>query len=365
MRAFVIVLALASLCASQQACSSSQNVYITNNTATFGCTSVGYSYFSDYCGRCRRRRRLQPLADYFTGNNARLISFSAGSVDSNYNGLYFSTPFVNYHITESTHSDLQYFIPAGPGSQVVFTSNQYGEPGAWTASVSPSPDFYTLSFGQTTSTERQQSGGFVYFALPNATYGATLTLSVVVNQYQGLQSPAVFLSANTLPTLTYYDYHNNTQGSSGGAQTAEIAVNNPATGWWMAGVFLYGTTADIDVIATWNYNFKLLPNGVATTGTVSTTAVYYQVIVPVNSNKLLIQLSRQTPGGHVSLYLGNSDPLQTTPITVLSTAVNSYQTYTVQNPNPSGNPYPNPGVYVIALTCDTSQCGYIVEATWA
>jgi hypothetical protein len=41
------------------------------------------------------------------------------------------------------------------------------------------------------------------------------------------------------------------------------AVTNPATGHWLVGVFLYGTTADIDVGANWVYNFPQLNNGVS------------------------------------------------------------------------------------------------------
>lgn len=108
--------------------------------------------------------------------------------------------------------------------------------------------------GQTYNLQKEQQGGFVYFALPWYTlislqpaitfidslvcccavvyryaYGKLFALDVKVYSYQGLQEPSVYVSVANLPTLEKYDFTNTTV-SVAGVEQCVLYKTDPTSG---------------------------------------------------------------------------------------------------------------------------------------
>jgi hypothetical protein len=60
--------------------------------------------------------------------------------------------------------------------------------------------------------------------------GATFSMDVKIYSYQGLQSPVVYVSQNTIPTLEKFDWTNSTVDIGGGTEQSLLFQKTPADG---------------------------------------------------------------------------------------------------------------------------------------
>jgi hypothetical protein len=251
--------------------------------------------------------------------------------------------------------------------RVTFISDPSNTRPGFTINVFPLPEIHQLQSMQPFALNQQQQGGFVYFQLPRQTLGRLFYVDVEVFSYSGLREPGLFISVNRLPSLEHYDYTNTTVLKDTTYQ-ALFGLQNPPNGQFVIGVFLYGTAAKLTVTASWTYNIPQLSSGVQVTNSVGSSPVYYQVLVPLNSARLTLQISRQVPGGYPTVYIAQGTvPSPNNYQWIMATSdQQSYISLPINNPNPIGNTSPNPGNYIISLySRDGNNAGFIFRADWS
>jgi len=238
------------------------------------------------------------------------------------------------------------------GGQIVvqFTTDGSNTAAGFTINMIPAPDVTVLQSAQPLTVAPKQDGGFVYFALETESSGGAFWVQTMIHSYQGLEPPTLFIGVNRLPTLELFDYTNTTV-ASGDGYVADYSLNAPRDGTYYIGLFLYGVSTDIDIVAEWIYNLPYLTSGVKVTGSAVTGApVYYQLQCAEGSSSLIWQISRQVPGGYPIAYISEGTvPNPANYLYALDTRLQSYIKLTLSNPNPYNNGNSNPGNYIVAV----------------
>jgi len=273
------------------------------------------------------------------------------------------TPTNSYGPFSGNTNPGQFVLPAG-NCQVMFTTDGSTTSTGFTISLTTTPEVTYVLSQQSINVQPKQQGGFVYFGLQNANYGSQFLVQIIIHTYSGLQPPTLFTSVNSFPTLEQYSYSNQTVPYGDGYQ-AFLTINNPPSGTYYMGLFMYGSSSSIEVFAEWMYNLPLLQSGVKVTNSTGSVPIIYQLLVPTDATSLVFQISRQVPGGYPVAYISQGVvPTATNFGWVMDTSQQSYIRLSIPNPNPYYNTSPNPGNYIISISEKVTKKGeFFVEDT--
>jgi hypothetical protein len=326
---------------------------ITNPHELFGCKGIGVNRYLDITWNINldTPRLFNFLTFDLQGTSHRLYVYANGSTIGSYGGK--NSPGL-FNLTAGT-----------AGFRFQTSSEAAGAGTTFIIEMMPTPRVYNLVSNQPYAITETQSGGFVYFSLPDTSFGKVVVASVDVSSYQGLQAPSLHLAMTHLPSLEYSEWSNVTVQDRG-HWISSLRVDNPNIAKYFIGVFLYGSTTRLTVKYAWTYNFPPLSNGIKVSRNTNGTE-YWQVYVPVNTPKLLLQISRQAPGGYVVAYITQGTlPSKTAFQWQMDTVSQSYISLTIPNPNPSSSTAANPGYINIAVTLGqtVTTAGYILQADW-
>jgi len=315
-----------------QFCGASQNYTVLGTSGVFGCQGYGNN-----------------VNVWFNASdpNPRMLTFLSFSTETCCDFLTIYYGAITYGPFSGQNNPGAFFFGGGD-ILVNFRSDPSNTYPGFTIQVTTTPPMDNLK-SQQPFTKSINAGGMSYFALPQTFSGSSLTVSLSVTSFDGLQSPTLFMSKNRLPSLEGYDYINNTI-ASGSRYVASFNVNNPPAGQYWLGVFLYGNVAQINLVANWAYNFPPLLNGVKNTTSVGATGITFQLYTPKATRSLVLAISRQIPGGFPVAYVAQGYvPTASQYGWVMDTTVKSYISLTINTPNPTVNYNANPGTYFITI----------------
>jgi len=333
MRSLVSALLVCYSVAQMSNCLTSSQYTILGDSSTFGCQGYANSVTVSWT---------------LNSTDSRLLTFTAFNTENNYDKVTVTQGSAQWGPFSGTTNPGSIMLLPGMAS-VVFTSDASNTDPGFTIVMTTAPDIVTLQSSQQVTVQPKQDGGFVYFALASESYGSDFIVNTLIHAYQGLQPPSMFVGWNRLPTLENYDYTNQTIPYGDGYQ-AFLFVNQPRDGTYYIGLFLYGTSTDIDISASWAFSVMELVSGQQVTNTTGAAPVLFQVNVPTATSQLVWQISRQVPGGYPIAYISaGSIPTPTNYQYVMDTSQQSYQKLVINNPNPYYNQAPNPGNFLIAV----------------
>jgi len=330
---FVVVCVLGAR-AQMSSCASSQTYVISIDTSVFGCSGYANSV---------------SVVWQLNATDPRVLTFTAMNTENNYDKVTLTQGSLQYGPFSGTINPGSFDFLGGLIT-VSFNSDGSNTDPGFTISMMPTPDVTVLQSAQPLTMQPKQDGGFVYFALVGESSGANFYVDTLIHAYEGLQPPAMFISVNRFPTLESYDFTNSTVEFGDGYQ-AFFQTDSPRDGTWYIGLFLYGTSTDIDILAQWSYGLPFLTSGQkVTNSTAPGNPMLYQVLVPDETTQLVWQISRQLPGGYPIAYIAQGTVASASNYGwVMDTTQQSYIKLIIQNPNPYNNPSANPGNYIIAI----------------
>jgi len=328
---------------------------ISNDSAIFGCAGYGNSVSVTWD---------------LNASDPRILTFTSFSTEGNYDKVTLTQGSIQYGPFSGMNNPGTFDFIGGLIT-VSFTSDPSNVYPGFIIDMSPMPDVTQLKSAQPLSIEPKQDGGFVYFALGSESSGSNFYVDTLIHAYEGLQPPNMFISVNHLPTLEDYDFTNSTVEYDDGYQ-AFFQTSSPRDGTWYIGLFLYGTSTDIDILAQWTYGLQFLMSGEKVTNSTSPgSPILYQVLVPSEINQMVWQISRQLPGGYPIAYISQgSVPSPSSYTWMMDTSQQSYIKLVIPNPNPYNNPAPNPGNYIVAVYDKTNEefepltSGFILECDY-
>jgi len=346
--AFVAVATIRGSEAAPGNCAASATQTINDTSGTYGCAGSKTGVTMDWV---------------FTADVGRIISYT----QSGYADMTITVfgPTGTFFGPAACCTKNTWFFPKGQEMRLRWFAGGYSNPSyGLIITLAPAPEVNTLVSSQQLTLTKEQPGGFVYFMLPPQSQGRQYALDVQVYSYKGLREPSVYVCRNKMPTLESFDYTNTTVSVAGREQFL-LFVEDPPAALWTVGVFLYGQAASMSVRASWIFSMEHLQSGVQVSSAATSTTLYYQVIIPMNTPKLTFQISRQAPGGNVIGYIAQGTLASATNYQwIADTSKQSYISITIPNPNPTGSQSPNPGNYIFAITPDNTKCGFIMQVDW-
>jgi hypothetical protein len=232
------------------------------------------------------------------------------------------------------------------------------------------PKVWTVQSAVVYTAKTQPTGGFTYVTLnPRVTVGgASLVVQAETKAYQGLKPPQFFMAQGYLPVLESYDL-TNTSVRDGSGYKVEMSVKNPANGFWVVGLFPYGRYANAEFTLTWKFNFPQFVNGETETGVLKGPATEWtrMIELPLGAKNLLIEYSREEPGGQTDFYVGSGFvPTNKEYTATKTTREQSFGDFLFPDPfNVADNKkYGNPGVFVVKAFSYDATAGFLMRATW-
>jgi len=192
-------------------------------------------------------------------------------------------------------------------------------------------------------------GGFIYFSTGAQRDGTSLTFTIEVDGYTGIQPPTVLFGVNRLPTLESFD-GNLVLRNNGTVNAGTSTFMYPSNSATIAGVYMYGKFSSGIVGAQWLYNYQTIRIGQVSK--FQGGGCCSQFSVAPATKWAYVQVSREVPGGYNFITIGRGRIGEDYTV---DTSKNDYQTVKIEDAYQDSAE--NPGLWIM---CAAKSNGTVV-----